>query len=683
MLIAGIVAMSLPTHVFAQTQTDAQRRALVAAGESANSPVRRAGRPVVAFKGCKEPQNLEAKVTTTGSSRVRSRNSSMTDPTTARVFASFDIDSGTPDKNKLMEDCRYRLDGVWEQDVPISFDDSRPPTSFGAVPGTAFKPSLAYASYTTPVLMYVTESDDAQTLTIRPATSGAEPLVLVSRDGVPMSKVMVPDGAVKTYVTTLPPPTRLLVDVSRTGKVRLRWAGRNFLRPVPTVTQKQDVSSLDVFAVNFNLHNLAANRRGYDIVTQNAFELNDNGKAEIFAAPDPKDYAIVEQRTVPLGLKLIPEGVQGTVTSKQLISRQFDYQKTEAASFGVNIGFTQKSQETGETLGSLAAGASYASQTALSGELGSQHSVALGFARHKLYTLVLDEPFAKLSDAFIDAVDDARRYGRYRELIEKFGTHYAYAVTYGSQARMWASFTQSTVAKWRSHSQNVNTNAGLAIGGFKLGTQSGRFTQEGRGSQFLSETSNSDFEAVGGTGSFSAEGHATGTSPYPILADLRPIYELLNPLYFPKEPEVYTTVREKLKQALIQYLEAHEAHPVAAPVVPARPAPGLIRIIAITTHTGSTEHIRVTFGRARYRAGLVRVCMINHRSGYRRLAHGVPHINPFVTRGAGARSCATFPANAKLSLSAAAGNAPARVQGDRTLDLAPYADGYVNFDWIN
>jgi len=46
-----------------------------------------------------------------------------------------------------------------------------------------------------------------------------------------------------------------------------------------------------------------------------------------------------------------------------------------------------------------------------------------------------------------------------RQLIEKFGTHYPYAMTYGSAFRMRAEFEEETVARWLGQSQDLSINA--------------------------------------------------------------------------------------------------------------------------------------------------------------------------------------------------------------------------------
>ncbi len=643
----------------------------------------RTGRPIEAFKGCRAPERLPVN-NPSSVERVQSRNATTQDPTAARVFASFVLPEGPASDADLAEDCRYRLDGIWVQDTELALDPSKAPMElFAGLGGQQLNDRLTHSNFTTPDLMYVSMENDGSRITIRPATQGREPIVLIAADNTPMRHVMKPSGASKRYVyregTGRWQNATLTVSVSRTGKPELRWNGYSYNRPEPTVSRAQDIDVTDVFLIGNNLDNYRASLRGYDVIRQDPFELNRNSKADIFATAAPRDFAIIEKRTVPLGLKYIPDGAQGSVTSREMISRQFDFQRTAASSFGFNIGFTRKDRQTGEAKGSLGAGADFAKSSTLGRQFGMQRAVSMGFARHKLYTLVLDRPFAKLSDDFIDAVDFAYRMGRYDDLIDKFGTHYPYAVTYGSQARMWASFDQQTMQEWQSQSKNINAQAGLAIGGFQVGASGSRFIEESRNSSELAESSESGFDAVGGTGSFDQNGFSTGT-PVPILADLRPISDLLNPLYFPNEPEIWNEVRPRLEALIEQRLEEAAIRDGFGSVIPERAPPGLVTNIPVVTYRGVRENVRVAYGRDTFRPGFVRVCLKSRIEGSRHMTVSVSGVGTLTTYGSNKRqSCATIPSTARLRLGFQASGNPSQVLGTTAIDLAAFDNGYLDF----
>lgn len=467
--------------------------------------------------------------------------------TRARVTASQNVDA-SDDVAAAIEagDCRYRLDGVWIQDVPLALDQTVVIDGFESGSGATLDQSLLHGTFVTPRMYLIEASEDGARLTLTDAADPGAELIARVRDDTPFAEVFKPGGERKSYEIENSPDRAIEVDVTRTGRVRLRIDGTNFYRPQADALGERDVASSDAWMIERNLDNVDASLKGYDAYAQDLFRLNQNPKARVFQAADPNAYTVTEKRTVPLGLKLVPEGAQGSVTNSNLIRTEREYQRTVTNSIGAKVGF-----EGEDSAGGI--GADYTESNTTGMREGAAHSIAAGFARHKIYALVLDKPFVRLSDEFVDAVEDARRYDRYDELIERFGTHYPYAVTYGSAAKMTAEFTENTVASWEQASQDVNTNAGLAIGGFGASISAGRFEENREQNEQLQRAESTNFEAVGGTGSFSQEGMASGT-PYPILADLRPLHELLSPLNFPGEPEVYTEVRSKLREAIASYL---------------------------------------------------------------------------------------------------------------------------------
>ena len=72
------------------------------------------------------------------------------------------------------------------------------------------------------------------------------------------------------------------------------------------------------------------------------------------------------------------------------------------------------------------------------------------------------------------------------------------------------------------------------------------------------------FVAVGGNGSWDQNGYSAGDDNYPILLDLRPISDLLNPMNFPGQPDIYVTVRKNLEAATRRYLASFISDPEQA-----------------------------------------------------------------------------------------------------------------------
>ncbi|MEL7446692.1 MAG: MAC/perforin domain-containing protein [Pseudomonadota bacterium] len=470
--------------------------------------------------------------------------------TRARVTASQSVESGDDIAAAIESgDCRFRLDGVWIEDLPLALDQSVTIEGFEEESGGNLDKSLLHGTFVTPQILLMETSDDGTEVSIRRADEEGNAVAARSADDVSLNEVFRPGGERKRFELSgeiAGESGEMSLDVTRTGRVRIRIGDTNYYRPQATAFGN-DVDINDPWMIERNLDNLDASLKGYDAYAQDASQLNENPKGRVFDAANAEDFAVVEKRTVPLGLKLVPEGAQGTVFKSSLIRTQREYQDTVRTSFGMKVGFEGENAAGG-------IGADYTESRTDGMAEGEAYSHASGFARHKLYALVLDRPFARLSDEFVDAVEDARRYGRYDELIERFGTHYPYAVTYGSGATMSLEFSEQTVSQWGSNMQEVNAQAGVAIGGFGVSVNGGRYTESNESNERFESHTDKYFKAVGGTGSFSEEGHSTGPTPYPILADLRPLHELLNPLNFPGEVEVYTEVRERLQQEIASYL---------------------------------------------------------------------------------------------------------------------------------
>lgn len=503
--------------------------------------------PKEAYLGCKEnlliPTDNNAPRT-----RISDRNLK-TDPITQRSFASFSLDeitAGMPeDRDNL---CWFRLDGVWRETGKVALDENQSVEGLASDNNDLL--SVTNGTYTTLAHLYVEKTEHPEkVLTIRDGLHDSFFVDFISNDGLSLKEVLQRGGPKKTYhaSATFHLGNTLYIDVSRSGRIRLIFDDKTFIRPKPGVSQATISAQLpadDAFLLTYNLENLSASRRGYDVVTQDPFFLLQNPKYEVFAQVDPKKYFITEKRTVPIGYSLIQEVAQGTVYKESLITSETDYQQSVSSSFGGQIGVGKRAAAIKSTSAYI--------EGFRESDIVSQ---ALGYSRSKQYALVVDHPYVTLSLDFIDAVEDARRYGEYSAIIEKFGTHYPYAVTYGAAAKMTLSFTKESYIEKVQEDSSFPINAGGKVFGSILGfvdyneSISDRTTQSGS----IGDTG-ATFVAVGGNGSWNENGYSAGTTPYPILLDLRPLDELLNPMNFPNEPEIYHTVRQNLRDAITNYL---------------------------------------------------------------------------------------------------------------------------------
>ncbi len=137
----------------------------------------------------------------------------------------------------------------------------------------------------------------------------------------------------------------------------------------------------------------------------------------------------------------------------------------------------------------------------------------------------------------------------WRALFDTFGTHYPYAVTYGGMAWMETGVTKDQFEEGGGLEVNVKAEAEgtfeelFSIGG-KIG---GRYAQSGKDSDERSSE-----ESVFGTygGSFArGGGWSLGRGEeVPQLLDLRPLYELLSPVFF-DDPIIFGPFRTEMVAA--------------------------------------------------------------------------------------------------------------------------------------
>lgn len=573
-----------------------------------------------------------------------------------RVFKSFSLKQVTKSAATAAADCWGRLDGVWREESEIQLDRDKDPEGWEGA--SALQLSIANGNFTTPEFIIVEPAaDPSRSVRISPAFDPEAISEFVSTDGVKLSDALRIRGPVKTYLG--PNQQKLRVDVTLSGFVRLRLGNRMYLRPKPGVTKavaENQTPANDAFLVSFTLENMVASRRGYDVVSQDPFFLMQNGKAEVLAQVDRRNYVIEERRIVPMGFTLHKIDAQGTVYRKNLSTSEEDTQRTNAHSFGANV------SGSGEVLGYGVKGsvgfdhAKTATQSMRESETVAQ---AVAIARVKQYALIVDHPYVTLSDSFIDAVEDARRYGDYESLIRRFGTHYPYATTFGAVGKMTQNFSQTSLEKSLSSEQKESYNASLSVSnpvGPSMASEGYYSNTKGRsdGNREVKENERSEFIAAGGNGSWSEMGFSAGQTPYPILLDLRPLHELLNPINFPDQPEVYLAVRANLSRAIRTYIDAKSGGLSQESLVAkfSRPAPDPIR--KLVKHIAVPGRPKIAYYRTdnapKVAKDKMRLCLVGRTAGskimsWTRIQAGV---NPLTVPKKGARSCATLNINQRI-----------------------------------
>ncbi|MEO0872881.1 MAG: MAC/perforin domain-containing protein, partial [Pseudomonadota bacterium] len=363
---------------------------------------------------------------------------------------------------------------------------------------------------------------------------------------------------------------RLLLDYTAGGELRIRLGRRQFLRPDPAISS--DLAIDDAFVIQFQTDNFAANLKGYNVLTQDPFLLMNNNLGEVFARRDREEYRIQEKYAVPFGFTLRNETLQGNVYRRTILSSERQIQEANRTSLGLNanvsvsgavnsaLAFVPGTGEIADT--GFSVGNQNSRETMRAMQSSQTVAQVVGYSRAKSYAIVAQHADTELSGDFITAVFDAKNDGDYSAIINRFGTHYAYAVTYGASAKMTQDISEEAFSTVLSESEGERQDAELRVLGSSLGmfNESMRSGLNGTSGQLSNEGGR--FVAIGGNGSWDAGGYAKGDRVAPILVDLRPLDELLNPINFPDQPEIYTRVRLELAQSINQYL-ARQARPLS------------------------------------------------------------------------------------------------------------------------
>lgn len=511
--------------------------------------------PVDAFQGCqdarKAPQQAEKPSQAATSNRERINR---------RVMASLPVVEASNAPDALDGQCWFRVDGVWTDNKKITLDRSVIPRGWASDSPELL--TLAIGTYTTPNHIMVAPSQNSNTsLTVFDPQDPTRRTVFISKDGRNLKDVLKQNGPVKTYKATQPSfhgPT-LRIDVTRSGLARLKLDRKSYFRPKPAKSAAQlklDIDPNDPFYMNNAMENLRAVRQGYDITTQDPFYLLSNDKSSIFA--EPEGYYIDERRLVPLGMSFVQEATQGMVYRKTLITSASGTQDTVRETMGGKTGGER------EAVYEVSVAVNYVTENTKSRMNSKTKAQAIGYSRNKQYALVVNHPFINLSDEFIDIVSDAKRAFQTGEtnswfyldqLIAKFGTHYAQAVTFGASAKMTQTFDEESYLKEFAGSTDFGGEAVSKIFGVGGSAHYSKLSGSKTSNSGTIGNEGATFVAVGGNGSWDQNGYSAGGTPYPILLDLRPIDELLNPLNFPEEELVYTQLRHTLSKRLTEYLK--------------------------------------------------------------------------------------------------------------------------------
>lgn len=293
-----------------------------------------------------------------------------------------------------------------------------------------------------------------------------------------------------------------------------------------------------------------ANFVGYDIFKMDPRDLQKAvySKNELFKYPDENsfDYTTTDNKIIiPFGLVYRNDNVGTEKVVAQTYSSQTESSASWSMSVGVNIGVP--------LICSFSENVDYSKEWE---EMqANHHSLTTAKTIEGKYALVLDKSKARLSDGFTETVDQMVTDIRngidpdYAGFIESFGTHYAYAVTYGGMAYLDIVRKDTSLSKSIQTKVGVEAKADAVIDIFSLGG-SGSY-QETLKDKFGEDKSIETirFKTIGGNISKGQGWSLARGEEVPILLDLRLVSELFSPTFF-DDPIIWTTLRAGIRKEI-------------------------------------------------------------------------------------------------------------------------------------
>ena len=319
---------------------------------------------------------------------------------------------------------------------------------------------------------------------------------------------------------------------------------------------------------------LIYNFKGYNIARMDYknYQLNTGAAKSVFQYPDENslDYYFGNSgKILPHGLLFKNDRDAFDKARTQVISSMAEHQRAWNMNLGISIGIPDAA--------SFGFNASFRQSTDRMRSSQKTHAVSVG--QEILYAVVVDKTNIYLDDDFVamiellrkkylatgDPIIDTRGASRladyYNILFETFGTHYPYAVSYGGCAIQDITLSKRDQQITKEEGTEISANASAtmeeASGSISAGGGNSSKDVDGDGQ----EDDYSSIETIGGSISFSSDHPGWGLpdrSEVPVLLDLRPIYELLSPVFFEDEI-VYKDVREGLEKAYDLYMDSLKA----------------------------------------------------------------------------------------------------------------------------
>lgn len=281
------------------------------------------------------------------------------------------------------------------------------------------------------------------------------------------------------------------------------------------------------------------------------------GRAQkVFRDPGAEDYSVESN----LGSRRLPYGLAGDskikATSNQLesvITNAASFEKSMSLNFGASGSFRGVS------------GGWEATREESRGQERNQGTTkAFGLARVSNYVLYLDKANMELGPFFRnDIIKLSQGKIAAQQIIETYGTHYANAIQYGGIGRNSREVTTQEFKDWAKQSTSYKQDGGIDAGpAASIKAKGGLTLADGKTSGGTSMFSRETWESVGGSGSMGPNGWTVGSDTVvPVRYDLRPLSELISPVFFGKEwstaqRNALIAARNQLDAGITRYLQS-------------------------------------------------------------------------------------------------------------------------------
>jgi MAC/Perforin domain len=281
------------------------------------------------------------------------------------------------------------------------------------------------------------------------------------------------------------------------------------------------------------------------------------GKAwKIFKSPESTEFSVDPN----LRSSRVPLGVNGTwfpqteaTQMESVITNMASFEKSMSLNFGASGSF--KGVNSGwEATREESKGADRTDGT----------TKAFGLARAEVYTLFLDKPNMLLDPGFkfdiLQLADGTYSADQFRR---KYGTHYAASIQFGGIGKNQRTVKTTEFKNWSRESTSYKQEGGIDGGpAASIKAKGGLTMASGEAKGGSSMFSDESWKSVGGTGSVTSLGWSVDlTNAVPVRYDLRPLSELISPIFLPDEwgsskRGALLNARNQLDAEITRYLQS-------------------------------------------------------------------------------------------------------------------------------